>query len=82
MYGSNCTQSLLAEQMIIIKKEKIVHGIKIVKNRDFSSRIKIVSNVRNNYDSFSKFAVIVVFWLCTFTVKIKYIVLLIQNNGQ
>jgi len=33
---------------MIIKKEKIVHGIKIVKNRDFSYRMKIVSNVRNN----------------------------------
>ena len=30
------------------KKEKIVHEIKIA---IFSSKIKIVSNVRNNYDS-------------------------------
>jgi len=35
--------------MIIIKREKIVHGIKIVKIAIFSSRIKIVSNVLNNY---------------------------------
>jgi len=36
--------------MIIIKKEKIVHGIKIVKNRDFFLQDKNRFERTDNYD--------------------------------